>query len=78
MTFSDALISIKAGNRLSRIGWDGTNMWIALQIPDRNSKMTLPYIYMSTIKGDLVPWIATQTDSLVKDWHGATGEWTTI
>jgi hypothetical protein len=43
-------------------------MWLALQSPDANSKMTLPYIYMSTATGDLVPWLASQTDILAVDW----------
>ena len=46
-------------------------MWIALQTPDANSKMTLPYIYMSTAQGDLVPWLASQTDLLSEDWEVA-------
>lgn len=37
--------------------------------PDIHSKMTLPYIYMSTAQGDLVPWLASQTDLLFQDWE---------
>jgi hypothetical protein len=44
-------------------------MWIALQVPDANSKMGLPYIYMSTVDGKLVPWLASQTDILAEDWR---------
>jgi len=43
-------------------------MWLNLQIPDAHSKMTLPYIYMRTAEGHLVPWIASQTDILANDW----------
>lgn len=43
-------------------------MWLELQVPDEHSKMTLPYIYMKTVTGDLVPWIASQTDILSEDW----------
>lgn len=50
------------------IGWNGKNMWLALQVPDAHSKMSLPYIYMSTAQGDLVPWLASQTDVLATDW----------
>lgn len=31
--------------------------------------MTLPYIFMSTAQGDLVPWLASQTDILATDWQ---------
>ena len=55
--------------RLQREGWNGKDMWIALQIPDAHSKMGLPYIYMSTVSGKLVPWLASQTDILAEDWR---------
>ncbi len=68
MNFGEALEALKAGRRVSRDGWNGKGMWIALQRPDANSKMTLPYIYMSTATRDLVPWLASQTDLLAEDW----------
>lgn len=27
------------------------------------------YIVISTVEGDLVPWVASQTDLLADDWH---------
>jgi len=71
MNFSDALELIKQGNKLRRSGWNGKGMWIAIQIPDINSKMSLPYIYMCTAKQDLVPWLASQSDLLSTDWEFA-------
>jgi hypothetical protein len=56
------------GERVQRAGWNGKGMWLALQVPDAHSKMTLPYIYVSTAQGDLVPWLASQTDMLASDW----------
>lgn len=68
LTFGHALDGLKYGERMTREGWNGKDMWIALQRPDENSKMTLPYIYMKTAQGDLVPWLASQTDLLANDW----------
>lgn len=68
MNFGEALDIIKTGGRVSRDGWNGKHMWLALQMPDEHSKMTLPYIYMSTVTGDLVPWLASQSDLLAADW----------
>lgn len=68
-TFSWALIMLKEGAKLQREGWNGKGMYIELQRPDVNSKMTLPYIFMRTAKGDLVPWLASQTDLLSNDWR---------
>lgn len=56
------------GNRVARAGWNGKNMYLELQVPDAHSKMTLPYVYMRTAQGDLVPWLCSQTDLLATDW----------
>jgi len=69
MDFSDALHYVKDGVAIARAGWNGKNMFLELQVPDANSKMTLPYIYMRTAQGDLVPWLASQTDILAEDWE---------
>ena len=66
--FGKAIEELKAGFRVSRSGWNGKNMYLELQRPDAHSKMTLPYIYMKTVQGDLVPWLASQTDILSNDW----------
>lgn len=68
MNFGHALVALKEGLKLSRAGWNGKGMWLELQVPDVNSKMTLPYIYMKTACGNLVPWLASQTDVLADDW----------
>lgn len=68
MDFGMALDSLKAGRRVSRTGWNGRGMWIKLQRPDDNSKMSRPYLYMRTVNGDLVPWVASQSDLLGDDW----------
>lgn len=63
-----AIKQMHNGSRVARAGWNGKGMWLALQVPDANSKMSLPYVYMSTAQGDLVPWLASQTDLLATDW----------
>lgn len=67
-TFSVALDLLKQGHRVAREGWNGKGMWIALQTPDEHSKMRKPYIYMRPVDGELVPWLASQTDLLANDW----------
>lgn len=68
MNFGEALEELNNGNRVQRSGWNGKGMWINLQIPDANSKMSLPYLYMKTADDKLVPWLASQTDILATDW----------
>lgn len=69
MTFGEVLDNLKSGMRMARSGWNGTGMWIQLQVPDAHSKMSLPYIYMRTALGDNVPWVASHTDLLSYDWY---------
>ena len=68
MNFGEAIEALRKGMRVQRVGWNGKGMWIALQVPDKHSKMSLPYIYMSTVTGNLVPWVASHTDMLCDDW----------
>ena len=68
MNYGLAIMSLKAGHRVYRTGWNGPGQYLTLQIPDEHSKMTLPYIYITTVQGDLVPWLASQTDILATDW----------
>lgn len=66
--FAEAITQIKLGHRVAREGWNGKGQYLELQVPDKHSKMTLPYIFIHTVQGDLVPWLASQTDLLSEDW----------
>jgi hypothetical protein len=66
--FETALGWLKQGFKVSRTGWNGHGQWVALQVPDEHSKMTLPYLYIHTAKDDLAPWLPSQTDLLAGDW----------
>ncbi len=55
--------------RVCRSGWNGKNMYLELQVPDANSKMSLPYVYIKTADNKLVPWLCSQTDLLATDWE---------
>lgn len=77
LTFGAALEALRAGYRVARKGWNGKGIFVELQVPDEHSKMTSPYIYIDTtgLQTDnpdaprsRVPWVASQTDILAKDW----------
>ncbi len=69
ISFGLTIEVLKKGKKVTRTGWNGKNMWLELQMPDENSKMSLPYIYMHTACDNLVPWLASQTDILADDWQ---------
>jgi hypothetical protein len=64
-----AVLALRDGKHVRRAGWNGKGMYLGLQVPDENSKMTLTYVYMVTAQGDLVPWLCSQTDLLATDWE---------
>lgn len=68
LTFGEALIALKENKKVTRLGWNGANQWIKMQVPDEHSKMRKPYLYISPVDGELVPWLASQTDLLAEDW----------
>lgn len=68
MVFEEALKFVKHGKRIQRQGWNGKDMWVLLQRPESESKMTLPYLYMKTVEGNLIPWVVSHTDLLAADW----------
>lgn len=83
MNFSEALTALKEGKKLFREGWNGKGMWIEIQHPDIDSKMTRSYVFMSLPSGSTnqmgelgnvlqrVPWLCSQTDLLSEDWQEA-------
>ena len=83
MNFGQALEEMKLGNNVRRMGWNGKGIFLALQMPDENSFMTQPYIYIDThglitknenAQKGRVPWLASQTDMLAEDWEVVTNE----
>lgn len=77
MTFGEAIEALKDGKRVARKGWNGKGIFLELQMPDKFSKMTHPYIYIDSTglqtdnpdaPKNRVPWLASQTDMLSIDW----------
>jgi hypothetical protein len=72
--FSWALATVKFGHAIQRKGWNGKGLKVKFFYPDKNDKMTLPYLYIeypndaAITPGARVPWLASQTDILADDW----------
>lgn len=45
-TIGWAIKEMQNGQKVARSGWNEKNMYLKLQVPDANSKMTLPYVYI--------------------------------
>lgn len=60
--------------RVARLGWNERSMYLVLvhtwAAPPSLAQIgpTLPFIAMRTVGGELVPWLASQTDMLADDW----------
>ena len=72
--FARAIRLMQEGKKVRRKGWNNLSTYIALQKPDEFSKMSLPYIYIKTCKGNLVPWTVSHSDILSADWEIVGGE----
>lgn len=80
--FGWAIGRLKDGKRVSRQGWNGKGMWLALIPADQwgigsgvpwdhghmDAPQNLPWIGMRTADNRFVPWLASQTDILAEDW----------
>lgn len=80
-SFGGALEMLEQGNAMAREGWNGKGMFI-YYVPKNTYPAqtnvaknligdTVPYsdyLAMKTSQGDVVPWLASQTDILAKDW----------
>jgi len=68
-TFSEALEGIKKGVRVTRRGWNGKGMWVALVHPGGLDRVvTVPFLLMVTATGNTTPWTPSQEDMLSDDW----------
>lgn len=66
--FGWAMNQLRNGHKISRKGWNGKGMWLKIQRPDFNSKMSRPYVYLKTADNQLVPWTPSQIDLFECDW----------
>lgn len=67
MPFEDALVALKLWQKVSRIQFKNT-CYIQAQLPDQNSKNTIPYLQM--VKGDNVFPLDLSCESLfANDWY---------
>lgn len=83
ITFGAAIEAMKYGKRVARKGWNGKRMFLyyvsegrypvkmeaAKAIADADGLVSYgAYIAIKTAQGNVVPWLASQTDILSNDW----------
>ena len=81
--FGSAILNLKEGHKVARKGWNGKGMFLyyvpaakykrctesARCIADKDDMVEYgAYIAMKTAQGNVVPWLASQTDMLAEDW----------
>lgn len=82
LNFGEALLLLKEGKKVARNGWNGTGMFLyhvpanlypaQTEAAKRTFGDMVPYgeyIAMKTAQGNVVPWLASQTDMLSGDWY---------
>jgi len=84
MNFGLAIEAMKKGAKVARRGWNGKGMFLFL-VPGSTFQVNRPpllgiypegaeinyhpHIDMKTATGEIVPWLASQTDMLADDWE---------
>ena len=84
LTFGFALEAMNAGLKVARRGWNGKGMFI-FKVPGSTFQVNRPpllciypegteinyhsHIDMKTADGQVVPWLASQTDMQADDWE---------
>lgn len=83
LNFGQALSYLKSGSLVARSGWNGKGMFLFLVggstfkvsrppllgiYPEGTEIAYLSHIDMKTATGEVVPWLASQTDILAEDW----------
>ena len=82
MYFGCAIEAMRHGDKVCRSGWNGKGMFLYL-VPANTYKTVTQvskdefgdeveygaYIAMKTAQGNVVPWLASQTDMLAEDWQ---------
>jgi hypothetical protein len=84
MPFENALARIKTGERLTRTGWNGKDMFVYLQAGSIFRKGQGRNVHLAQMEGDIIVnphsdmkaadghivigWLASQTDMLAHDW----------
>ena len=72
-TFGEAIRRLKAGQKVSRKGWNGKGMWLCMIPHTNNMWKGFPMqdcIGMKTADDKMQPgWLASQTDMLAEDWE---------
>ena len=79
--FGEALRLLKAGRRVTRVGWNGKGMFV-YYVPANSYPAMTPvarmvfgetvpyraYLAMKTAQGDVVTWTISVSDALEDDW----------
>jgi len=88
LNFGEAIEALKQGRCVARKGWNGQGMFLYLVdgsqftanraplnkvFPEGTQCTYRPHIDMKTVDGELVPWVASQTDILAEDWEVVDG-----
>lgn len=83
MNFGQAIEALKQRKKVARKGWNGKGMFL-YYVPSASyppstdiakeafGGQNVPYgayIAMKTAQGNVVPWLASQTDVLAEDWE---------
>jgi hypothetical protein len=71
MNFPDALKECLNGKRIRNVNWNGKGMYVEVVLGGTNEyyDVLLPYLQMSNVAGEKVPWLISQMDVFSEGWE---------
>ena len=76
MSFGLAIEALKGGAHVARTSWNGRGQWVSHMqsgvchdIDTGEEFEVSEFLAIKTVDGRIVPWVASQTDTLADDWH---------
>ena len=66
LTFSEALVELKAGNKVCRSGWNGKGMYVGF-VPATQELNA--HFRIKNVNGSFSTWVPSINDVLAEDWQ---------
>lgn len=67
--FGEVLAALRRGEKVARAGWNGRGQYVAMVFNGHAlGRQMPPFLVIVTTTGDVVPWVASQSDLIISDW----------
>ena len=70
ITFGEALVALKKGEKIARKGWNGKGMYVELNKGlDYSFSILNPFFIIKNVNNSHSTWVPSVNDCLAEDWY---------